>query len=134
MRSFIRHPSDIPVEVVLEQGRADDTRLNNISHGGLSFDSPTPIDSGAVIRLRIALDKLAFEARGQVVWCHKRPDHYVIGLEFLDKDDLFKVRMVEQICHIEHYKKEVMTREGRSLTSQQAAMEWVRKYAHKFPQ
>jgi hypothetical protein len=37
--------------------------------------------------------------------------------------------MVEQVCHIEHYRKEVMVCEGRQLTSEDAAKEWVAKYA-----
>jgi hypothetical protein len=42
--------------------------------------------------------------------------------------------MVEQICHIEHYKREVAEREGRELSGQQAAKEWIAKYAASFPQ
>ena len=40
--------------------------------------------------------------------------------------------MTEQICHIEHYKQEVMKREGRRLDCSQAAMEWIDKYARDF--
>jgi hypothetical protein len=36
--------------------------------------------------------------------------------------------MVEQICFIEHYKNEVLETEGRALTSEQAAAEWIEKY------
>ena len=48
-------------------------------------------------------------------------------------DEAFKVRMVEQICHIEHYRKEVLASEDRRLTSQEAATEWIGKYSSKFP-
>lgn len=41
--------------------------------------------------------------------------------------------MVEQLCHIEHYKAEVLAREGRQLDGEQAAREWIRKFAHGFP-
>ena len=41
--------------------------------------------------------------------------------------------MVEQICHIEHYKSEVLAREGRHLDGEQAAREWIQKFAHGFP-
>ena len=41
--------------------------------------------------------------------------------------------MIEQVCHIEHYRKEVMLREGRELSAQEAAREWISKYAGDFP-
>jgi len=43
------------------------------------------------------------------------------------------VRMIEQICYIEHYRKEVLLNEGRRITSEQAALEWIEKYAQDFP-
>ena len=43
------------------------------------------------------------------------------------------MRMVEQVCHIEHWKKEIREKEGRELTGEQAAMEWIKKYAKDFP-
>ena len=56
-----------------------------------------------------------------------------MGVAFTEPDDLFRVRMVEQLCHIEHYKAEVLAREGRRLNGEQAAREEVGKFAHQFP-
>jgi hypothetical protein len=36
--------------------------------------------------------------------------------------------VVEQVCHIENYKKVVYQAEGRLLTAEEAAMEWIGKY------
>ena len=41
--------------------------------------------------------------------------------------------MVEQICHIEQYRREVLKKEGRRLSSEEAASEWIVKYASDFP-
>jgi hypothetical protein len=41
--------------------------------------------------------------------------------------------MIEQICHIEHYRKEVKLAEGRELSSEEAADEWIKRYAGDFP-
>jgi hypothetical protein len=41
--------------------------------------------------------------------------------------------MIEQICHIEHYRKEVKLVEGRELSSEEAADEWITRYAGDFP-
>jgi hypothetical protein len=54
-------------------------------------------------------------------------------MRLLNPEEAFKVRMVEQICHIEHYRKEVLASEGRRLTTQEAATEWISKYSSKFP-
>jgi len=60
-------------------------------------------------------------------------DHYDVGLRLLDPNDAFRVRMVEQVCHIEHYRNEISAREGRRLTSREAAVEWISKYSASFP-
>jgi hypothetical protein len=42
--------------------------------------------------------------------------------------------MVEQICFIEHYKNEMLETQGRKLTSEQAAAEWIENYGADFPE
>jgi hypothetical protein len=54
-------------------------------------------------------------------------------VQFTAPTDSFKVRMLEQICHIEVYKKELRKKQGRRVTGEQAAIEWINKYAEKFP-
>jgi hypothetical protein len=56
-----------------------------------------------------------------------------VGVRFEDRDTAISVRMVEQVCHIEQYKLQVRETEGRELTGEQAAMEWIEKHAHEFP-
>ena len=136
MRSYIRHPSDIPIQVQVASASPHIAaqRLTNVSHGGLAFESPEPIVNGTIIQMRIDVVTPGFEAQGIVTHCQEETDHYIIGLQFISRDDLFVARMVEQICHIEHYKREVAQREGRKLSGQQAAKEWIAKYAASFPQ
>jgi hypothetical protein len=45
----------------------------------------------------------------------------------------FAVRMVEQVCQIYHYQREVLEKEGRSLSGADATAEWVAKYVRDFP-
>ena len=136
MRSYIRHPSDIPIEYQVDKdnsGIAWD-HLNNISPGGLSFNSKRELVTGTVITIRITHVEPSVEAKGQVAWCHPEGKNFVVGVAFLEEDDLFRLRMVEQICHIEHYKAQVLAREGRRLNGEQAAREWIQKFAGEFPQ
>lgn len=125
---------DIPIEVaVAEQYGAVTRRLTDLGHGGLCFDAAAPIAPGTVVRLRISSIRPAFEATARVAWCRPRGDHHVVGVSFAEDTDLFRVRMVEQVCHIELYRRHVLELEGRALSSQAAALEWISKYAHEFP-
>ena len=135
MRQFIRHPLDIPIEVRYNPEHDFEFQTTqNVSYGGLSFCSNKPIELGEFISLRISCLQPVFEVgEAQVVWCHKSGERYVIGVEFHDPDDAFRVRIVEQICQIEHYKKEVELNEGRKLTTEEAAKEWISRYASSFP-
>ncbi|MCE5249678.1 PilZ domain-containing protein [bacterium] len=134
MRQFIRHPSDIPIHYDLEDVVAHrKDYLYNVSHGGLSFRSGVYIKQGSVINISIPIREPVFQAEGIVVWCRKNGDQYDIGVEFRETDVEYRVRMVEQVCYIEEYKQEVLKKEGRKLTGEQAATEWITKYAKDFP-
>lgn len=134
MRSFIRHPSDIPIEIHPErnpQGSAE--MLINISHGGLSLRSHASILPGTIVNLTMHVPGCDKQLQARVVWCRDIPGAYDIGVEFLNSDDSYTVRMVEQVCHIEHYRRKVKEEQGRVLDSRQAAMEWIAKNASDFP-
>jgi len=134
MRQFIRHPTDMPIEYDIEDVAVNKNEyLNNISHGGLSFQSNICIEPGSVIDIRIPVREPAFKAKGIVLWCRKNDGHYDVGVEFKEGKTEYGVRMVEQVCYIEHYKREILEKEGRKLSGIEAAAEWVKKYAKDFP-
>ena len=134
MRSFIRHPSNIPIDFQLEELVVEGNEyLKNVSIGGLAFNSKSKLDIGSVIRIKIPLVQPVFQALGRVTWCRPEDDHFEVGIEFLDENDTFRARMVEQICHIEDYKQEVLRKEGRKLSGEEAASEWIQRCAVKFP-
>ena len=135
MREYIRHPSSIPLEVkVADLPGPQNEYLNNVSLGGLSFHSKNKLMNGSRITIRIPLLKETIQVGGQVVWCEKKAKGYEVGVAFRDKEDAFRTRMVEQICHIEQYRSQVLEQEHRHLTSEQAAIEWIKKYAGSFPE
>jgi hypothetical protein len=134
MRRYIRHPSDIPIEFDVTDTVSDQREsLNNVSLGGLSFQSKSSLPLGAIVTIRVALVTPPFQTRARVIWCRRAGMNYDIGVELVDPEDAFRTRMVEQICHIEHYKREVLKTEGRRLSGEEAALEWIGKYAHLFP-
>lgn len=134
MRNYIRHPSDIPIQYVEDSQHGPvSLAMNDVGYGGLSFNSSKSFTEGTQLHICIDTVTPVFEAEGVVVWCKREGDEFVIGMEFANKEDIFLARMVEQICHIEHYKKEMLVKEGRRLTSKQAASEWISKFARMFP-
>lgn len=128
-----RYAADLPIEIKLNELVPSETEyLNNISNGGLSFKSKLPLDKSVSIRVRIPLIRPVFEAVARVAWCRRNGDYFDIGAEFVGAKDGLKIRMVEQICIIEKYKKQVLEKEGRKLTGEQAALEWISKFAGTF--
>jgi hypothetical protein len=132
VRQFIRHATDVPIEVHLA-GQLAQAYTHNVSHGGLAFQSSTDFEPGTLVDVRIPLVKPRFESRARVVWCVARQGAFDLGVEFLEVEDAFRARMVEQVCYIERYRQEVLRTEGRALSAQQAAMEWIGRYAADFP-
>ncbi len=134
MRSYIRHPTDVPIELS-PAGRLceEHSRIKDVSVGGLSLKSDTALEIKTLIKIRIPLVEPPFETHGEVVWCKKTTRAYEIGVQFIDEQDAYAARMVEQICHIEHYRIKVKESDGRDLTIEEAAQEWIDKFARDFP-
>ena len=133
-RRYIRHPSRMPIRFSLpdEPGEHED-RLCNVGGGGLCFATTTAIEAGQRIHLHVPVSGRLFEIDGHVVWCRPAKDGYEVGVGFTSPEDRFCVRMVEQLCHIEDYRARVAREEGRELSSEEAAREWVARAAGRFP-
>ncbi|CAK0765108.1 PilZ domain-containing protein [Gammaproteobacteria bacterium] len=132
-RAYIRHPLDMPIELELEKNPSSDPRLQNISMGGLCCRSGEHLTPGSRVRVRVPCVDPPFESEGSVVWCRHREHDYDVGIRFNVPEDAFRARMVEQICHIEQYRQKVFRTEGRSLNGDEAAQEWITRYASRFP-
>jgi hypothetical protein len=138
IRKFIRHPLDVPIQVTAdwvedEDDETLDQTITNVSLGGLAFVSPKPFEVLERVQICIPFLEKDNTLVGNVVWCERSGSVWEIGIEFEKSRDAFRLRMIEQICHIEHYRKEVRQQEGRELTTQEAASEWIAKYASDFP-
>ena len=136
MREFIRHPSSIPVQLIKQDGISSLglNTLNNVSFGGVSCLCTEAVEKNSSVKMMIQCVDPSFEIDGRAVWCKPRNNMYEIGVEFIvSKDKMFLLRMIEQVCHIEHYRNERAHNEGRELTSEEAAREWIKKHADNFP-
>ena len=133
-RKFIRHTADVPIEVRTVQGDEAVAQGLNVSHGGLAFVTRLCPDAETTIEITIPDVDPPFQAHARVAWCRPEGDGFLVGVQFLDASDAFRARMVEQVCTIERYRQEVREREGRELTTQEAAAEWIGRYAGRFPE
>lgn len=134
-RRYFRHASQIGIEVWPLDGcelQKQRQQVYNVSLGGLAFYSSTAYPVGYFVGLRILLIDSPFEIQAQVTWCQQRASGFEMGVVFIDQDDVFRIRMVEQICRIEAYRAK-QHQQGRKLTTDEAAQEWIRLYAAGFP-
>ena len=135
-REYIRHPCDIPLVFHLDNRGNPPLRetLSNVGFGGVCFSAPVPVEPGTGLVLEIPVVCPAFKGKGVVVWCrYTGEQHYDLGVRFKDPDEQFRMRMIEQICHIEHYRRKVLREQGRELSGEEAAREWIGAYAARFP-
>ncbi len=133
MRRYIRHPFDIPIDFRVTNYLSGRENLVNFSAGGLCFHSRLGLAPGTTIKLHIPIQDPPFEAMGRVSWCHSSGSGFEIGVRFSADVSVFALRMVEQICYIEQYRLDMRVREGRRLTREQAASEWISYFAKGFP-
>lgn len=137
MRQFIRHPIDVPVEIGIdgESGPLSGYHTHDISLGGLAFRSGCAVKPGQEVEICIGCVQPPFQAHARVAWCKPHPlSGYELGVTFLDSEDAFRARMVEQLCHIEDYRRSVMRTQGRELSLDEAAAEWIERFAQDFPE
>ncbi len=136
MRQFIRHPIDVPVQIQMgDAGPPSAYHTHDISLGGLALRSGYAVAPGQQVDICIACVQPPFQAHARVAWCRPHPlSGYELGVTFLDAEDAFRARMVEQLCHIEDYRRSIYRTQGRELSLDEAAQEWIEKYADTFPQ
>jgi len=132
-RQFYRHPVDVPIQVFPQGELAADAPLSDLSEGGLSFHTNVFIAQGQVLRIRIPFVDPAFDAQCVVRWqrSYENGDGFEIGVMFLDEETAFRIKMVQQVCHIKNYRNQ-QQEAGRELTFEEAANEWIAIYAADF--
>lgn len=124
----------MPVELVLrKQACIPRQRLNNISLGGVACNSSRGFRRGTSVELRIPLlgDQACYP--GVVAWCRRQENNYLVGIAFIDEDTLFRARMVEQVCQIQHYRQQLEDESGQPMAIEQCAQDWIAKHAAEFP-
>lgn len=132
MRNYIRHPTSIPIHVSTGTQNSADVIVKNLSAGGLSFITDIPVKVGSVVDLFIPCINPDYQGEGVIVWRRSQPpEGFEVGVRFANDDEYFRVRMVEQVCQIEEYRQQLAAA-GREISSEEAAHEWITRFASDF--
>jgi hypothetical protein len=131
-RRTVREPVQVPVSFVLNEVLASESSyLNDISVSGASFNAMVALSPGTVILLRLPPSKPVFRVQARVVRCQKLVFEYVIGVEFLNQDEVFRRQILHLVQRIDAYRREAI-QTGRALTPQMATVEWFDRFGREF--
>jgi|GEM_PF-1021403 len=128
---FIRHPNDHPLDFWPTE-EPHDLDPDLAPRLGMAMACGRHLPYGSVVNLRIGVCGEAYAFRGMVEWIEPQGWLFEVGLRFLTVSEAFQARMVEQICHIETYRRHLL-RAGREVSREHAAAEWIARYAPLFP-
>lgn len=131
LQHSIRHPEEFPIEINPLTKPAslaiENTDLQLVCHYTTAFAT------GSVINIRIPSIQPSLSVTGKIHQCIDKHAGYELGITFSSPDELMRIRMLEQICYIRRYRQHIFNIEGRTLSEQDAALEWIHKYAALFP-
>ncbi len=133
MKRTIIHPPVIPLNITkCDEPDLDKKNLRKKDRIRLAIQSEVLIEPKSEVQINYPVTDQDYIVTGTVIKCEEDNDQYNVVVEFSDPNNVTRVRMVEQICRIELYKREVLKNESRSITKTQAALEWIDKYAKDF--
>ncbi|MGH1430710.1 MAG: PilZ domain-containing protein [Neptuniibacter sp.] len=127
----IHHPEEFSIE--LQQKKTPYPISDKFLNLKLVCHSSTPFSSGESVAIHLPTVSNNEEVMGVVEWCNSAQRGFELGIKFSDPNELMRLRMLEQICFIKRYRNHVLHIEGRDLSDQDAALEWIAKYARLFP-
>ncbi len=135
LHGFIHHPAGIPIEIrrIWFDSDHDDPFMEEQGNIGVCFESDKYIKPGTIIEITIPVRNETQKFRGKVVLVKNKEERYIIGLWLTRKSDAGRVRIVEQICHIEAYLRHKRHYEGPFVSRERVAEEWITRFAATFP-
>ena len=135
-RKFFRHPIQVPLKLRFKQ-RATETssQSREISLGGLSFIWPRKLSRGLLLNITIPVREKLFELNAQVAYSRedRKTARYFTGVTFVDFPSAFKARLAEEVLQIMEFRKSISRERGQEVSEEEAASQWVRDHAARFP-
>ncbi len=135
LQGFIHHPLSYPIEC--RQLRPSPAHLlPSAFHRdtmGLCFETRDYQPPGRILEVSISVRGEVQRFIGQVVLVRNCIEHYEIGIWLETRADAARLRIVEQMCHIEAYLKHKRHYEGPFVSREFVAREWISRFAASFP-
>lgn len=134
-RISLRHPGGLATRYSLaSETQARIGKLKDLGLGGLGLYCREPLFPGASVEVVVIMSSDGSIALPAIVlWCRSREVFFEVGARFEHTVDPFQARMLEQICYIEAYRRRIWETTGRTPSIDGAALEWIRKFASRFP-
>jgi len=106
---LISHPDQVPVEIDrISRKQAPD----HLYMGELAVNSEARIGVGTEVRLHMPTVDPDAKLCGRVIWLHERGDGFVLGISFHSHSEAFRMRMLEQLCHMAAFREQVAGEAG----------------------
>ena len=137
LEGFIHHPAAFPLE--WRRVRRLKWKKNAQPAGqqpaniGLCFESGKYIKPGTELEVEITLRGEIQKFAGRVILVKSLGEKFEIGLWLSTREAATRIRIVEQICHIEAYLKHKRHFEGPFMSPERVAQEWISRFASSFP-
>jgi hypothetical protein len=133
--NFIKHPDDQPISLRCLRQPANNFNAQRYRiSGGVRISVNELVEPGAIIEIETRIQDRVVSFQGRVIWIKESPSKSKqLGLVFDNAEEAYRARMIEQLCHIEHYLRR-QNAEGRTLNARHAANEWINRYSPDFPQ
>ena len=134
LEGFIKHPERFPVNVKrLRLWERLKTNLADSSNIGFSFTNKKRQKPADIIEVSIQSNNEISTFLGKVVLVIENDAGFEIGMMLLNEEDGPRLRIVEQICHIELYLSDKRYKEGPFLSREKLTEEWINRFASGFP-
>ena len=136
LEGFIHHPPGFELSWRRIHNYFLGKRHNLVSEQGnigLCFDSEKYIKPGTLLELNISLRGETQAFAGRVVLVKSSGEGYQIGVWITSREDASRIRIVEQICHIESYLRQKRHQEGPFFSKERVTAEWINRFAASFP-
>lgn len=131
---FIEHPCDQPFSLRRIRSAGKNFKSHNFHvYGGISLITLQAYKPGTMIEIKTRIHGEAASFRGRILWIKEYKGKTSLGVVFEDTEQAYRARMIEQLCHIEHYRRKQCSA-GRRLAIHDAAQEWIERHSPSFPQ
>ena len=135
-RRFYRHPMSVPLMLsTAKEKNEGPSRSLDVSLGGLSFLWPRKLPKGSFIDINIAVQNKFFEIKSRVAYTteDRKTGGFRTGVCFTDYPSAFMAKLAEEMLEILRYRKRLSRELGREIPEEEAASQWIQKYAARFP-